>query len=191
MAVEYMIFSWNFNNFARIRLEMCFYNRYGWIFLRIRYAEKRFPKNGPHKINKIFKIPFLRGPFLRRPFFQGPFFWGSFFTGTIFPGTIFPVTVFLGILFPRDHFSGDFLSRDFFSRGPFCGDHFSEDFFSGIPRILIQIINKMFYLCTMSLESLHNYFGITVKSWKKDEKFGFFEFWLWSRNKVEMIATLR
>ena len=34
---------------------------------------------------------------------------------------------------------------------------------------------------TMSSESLHNYFGITVKSWKNDEKFGFFEFWLWSR----------
>ena len=44
---------------------------------------------------------------------------------------------------------------------------------------------------TMSLESLHNYFGITVKSRKNDEKFGFFEFWLWSRNNVEMIATLR
>ena len=44
---------------------------------------------------------------------------------------------------------------------------------------------------TMSLESLHNYFGITVKSWKNDEKFGFFAFWLWSRNKVEMIPTLR
>ena len=29
---------------------------------------------------------------------------------------------------------------------------------------------------TMSLESLHNYFGITVKSRKNDEKFGFFEF---------------
>ena len=44
---------------------------------------------------------------------------------------------------------------------------------------------------TMSLKSLHNYFGITVKSRKNDEKFGFFEFWLWSRNNVEMIATLR
>ena len=29
---------------------------------------------------------------------------------------------------------------------------------------------------TMSLESLHNYFGITVKSRKNDEKFGFFDF---------------
>ena len=29
---------------------------------------------------------------------------------------------------------------------------------------------------TMSSESLHNYFGITVKSRKNDEKFGFFEF---------------
>ena len=44
---------------------------------------------------------------------------------------------------------------------------------------------------TMLLEWLHNYFGITVKSRKHDEKFGFFEFWLWSRNNVEMIATLR
>ena len=43
----------------------------------------------------------------------------------------------------------------------------------------------------MSLESLYNYFGITVKSRKNDEQFGFFEFWLWSRNNVEMIATLR
>ena len=43
---------------------------------------------------------------------------------------------------------------------------------------------------TMSLESLHNYFGITVKSRKNDEKFGFFEFWLWSRNNVGIIATL-
>ena len=44
---------------------------------------------------------------------------------------------------------------------------------------------------TMSLESLHNYFVITVKSRKNDEKLGFFEFWLWSRNNVEMSATLR
>ena len=44
---------------------------------------------------------------------------------------------------------------------------------------------------TMSLESLHNYFGITVKGWNNDKKFGLFEFWLWSRNKDEMIATLR
>ena len=44
---------------------------------------------------------------------------------------------------------------------------------------------------TMSLKSLHNYFGITVKSRKNDEKFGFFEFWLWSRNNVEVIATSR
>ena len=43
----------------------------------------------------------------------------------------------------------------------------------------------------MSSESLHNYFGITVKRRKNDEKYGFFEFWLWSRNNVEMIATLR
>ena len=43
----------------------------------------------------------------------------------------------------------------------------------------------------MLLESLHNYFGITVKSRKNDEKFGIFEFWLWSRKYVEMIATLR
>ena len=44
---------------------------------------------------------------------------------------------------------------------------------------------------TMSLESLHNYFGITLKSRKNDEQFGFFEFWVWSRNNVESIATLR
>ena len=36
----------------------------------------------------------------------------------------------------------------------------------------------------MSLESLHNYFGITVKSRKNDEKFGFFDFCLSSRNNV-------
>ena len=44
---------------------------------------------------------------------------------------------------------------------------------------------------TMSLESLHNYFRITVKSRKNDEKFGFFDFCLWSRNNIEIIATLR
>ena len=44
---------------------------------------------------------------------------------------------------------------------------------------------------TMSLESLKNYFGITVKSRKNNEKFGFFEFWLWSRNNVELLATSR
>ena len=43
----------------------------------------------------------------------------------------------------------------------------------------------------MSLESLHNYFVMTVKSRKNDEKFGFFEFWLWSRNNDGMIATSR
>ena len=44
---------------------------------------------------------------------------------------------------------------------------------------------------TMSLESLHNYFGITVKSRKNNEKFGFFDFCLWSRNNVGIIVTLR
>ena len=44
---------------------------------------------------------------------------------------------------------------------------------------------------TMSLVSLQNYFGITVKRRKNDEKLGFFEFWLWFRNNVEMITTLR
>ena len=44
---------------------------------------------------------------------------------------------------------------------------------------------------TMSLESLQNYFVITVKSRKNDKKFGFFEFWLWYRNNVEMIARSR
>ena len=43
---------------------------------------------------------------------------------------------------------------------------------------------------TMSLELLHNYFGITVKSRKNDEKFGFFDFCLWFRNNVGIIATL-
>ena len=44
---------------------------------------------------------------------------------------------------------------------------------------------------SMSLDSLHNYYGITYKNRKNDETFGFLEFWLWSRNDVEMIATLR
>ena len=43
----------------------------------------------------------------------------------------------------------------------------------------------------MSLESLHNYFVNTVKSRKNDEKIGFFEFWLRSRDNVEIIATAR
>ena len=43
----------------------------------------------------------------------------------------------------------------------------------------------------MSLESFHNYFGITVKSRKNDEKFGFFDFRLWCRNNVDIIATSR
>ena len=42
----------------------------------------------------------------------------------------------------------------------------------------------------MSLESLHNYFVITVKSRKNDEKFGFFNFCQWSRNNVGIIVTL-
>ena len=44
---------------------------------------------------------------------------------------------------------------------------------------------------TMFSESLNNYFRITVKSRKNNEKFGFFEFWLWHRNNDEMIATSR
>ena len=44
---------------------------------------------------------------------------------------------------------------------------------------------------TMSLESLHNYFVIRVKSRKNDEKIGFFEFWLWCRDNDEMIGTSR
>ena len=43
---------------------------------------------------------------------------------------------------------------------------------------------------TMSVESLHNYFVITVKSRKNDEKIGFFNFCLWSRNNFGIIATL-
>ena len=42
---------------------------------------------------------------------------------------------------------------------------------------------------TMSSESLHNYFGITVKSRKNDEKIGFFDFCLWWWNNVGIIAT--
>ena len=41
----------------------------------------------------------------------------------------------------------------------------------------------------MSLKSFHNYLGITVESQKTDENFGFLNFWLWSRNNYEMIAT--
>ena len=44
---------------------------------------------------------------------------------------------------------------------------------------------------TMLLESSYNYFGITVKRRKNDEKFGFFDFWLWSWNNVDNIATSR
>ena len=44
---------------------------------------------------------------------------------------------------------------------------------------------------TMPLESLHNYFGITVKSTKTDKKISFFDFCLWCRNNVGIIATLR
>ena len=42
----------------------------------------------------------------------------------------------------------------------------------------------------MSLESLHNYFVITVKSRKNDKKFGFFDFCLGFRNNDGIIATL-
>ena len=44
---------------------------------------------------------------------------------------------------------------------------------------------------TMSLESLHNYFRITLESRKNNEKVGFFEFCVWSRNNVRIVATLR
>ena len=44
---------------------------------------------------------------------------------------------------------------------------------------------------TVPLESLHNYFGITVKSTKTDKKIRFFDFCLWCRNNVGIIATLR
>ena len=44
---------------------------------------------------------------------------------------------------------------------------------------------------TKSLESFYNYFGITVKTRKNDEKFGLFDFCLWSRNNVRIIATFR
>ena len=43
---------------------------------------------------------------------------------------------------------------------------------------------------TMPSESVHIYFGTTVKSRKNNEKFGFFDFCLWSRNNVGIIATL-
>ena len=43
----------------------------------------------------------------------------------------------------------------------------------------------------MSSESLHNYFGITVKRRKNYEKFGFLDFCLWSRHNIGIIATLR
>ena len=58
-------------------------------------------------------------------------------------------------------------------------------------NLLVQFLELNLPGITMSLESLHNYFGITVKSRKNDEKFDFFEFWLWCRNNDEMIATSR
>ena len=66
-----------------------------------------------------------------------------------------------------------------------------ENFFSQNLTYLYSFLGWNLPGITMAFDSLHNYFGITVKSRKNDEKLGFFEFWLWSRNNVEMIATLR
>ena len=41
----------------------------------------------------------------------------------------------------------------------------------------------------MSLASFQNYYSDTVKSRKNYEKFGFFDFWLWSQNNYEIPAT--
>ena len=59
-----------------------------------------------------------------------------------------------------------------------------DNFFSQNLTYSYSFLGRNLPGITMSLESLHNYFGITVKSRKNDEKFGFFEFWLWSRNNV-------
>ena len=69
---------------------------------------------------------------------------------------------------------------------------------SGMEIIFSQNLNYSYsflgwYLpgITMSSDSLHNYFGITVKRRKNEEKIGFFDFCLWSRNNVGIIATSR
>ena len=67
----------------------------------------------------------------------------------------------------------------------------SKIFFSRNLTYLYSFIGWNLPGRTRSLESLRHYFGITVKSRKNDEKFGFFEFWLWSQDNVEMIATSR
>ena len=66
-----------------------------------------------------------------------------------------------------------------------------ENFFSQNLSYSYSFLGWNFPGMTMSLESLHNYFVITVKSRKNYKKFGFFEFWLWYRNNVEMIAGSR
>ena len=67
----------------------------------------------------------------------------------------------------------------------------SKTFFSKNLTYSYSFLGWNLPVITMSLESLQNYFGITVKRRKNDEKLGFFEFWLWFRNNVEMIATSR
>ena len=67
----------------------------------------------------------------------------------------------------------------------------SKNFFSRNSTYSYSLLGWNWPGITMSLESLHNYFGITVKSRKNDKNIGFFEFGLWSRNNVGMITTLR
>ena len=73
------------------------------------------------------------------------------------------------------------------------GDPFRESkiFFSQNLTYSYRFSGWNFPGINMSLEWLHTYFGITVKSRKNDEKIGFFEFWLWSRHTVGIIAILR
>ena len=73
------------------------------------------------------------------------------------------------------------------SLGPFLG---FEIFFSVNLTYSYTFLGGNLLEITMMLESFHNYFGDTVESRKNDKKFGFFNFWQWSRNNYEMSATL-
>ena len=66
-----------------------------------------------------------------------------------------------------------------------------DNFFSGILTYSYSFLGWNLPGINMSSELLHNYSGIMVKSRKNDEKFDFFDFCLWSRINVGIIATSR
>ena len=67
---------------------------------------------------------------------------------------------------------------------------FEVKFFFSEKKLIVMFFAWNLPGITMLLQLFRNYFRITVKGRKEQIFHGFFDFWLWSRNRYVMIATV-